>query len=249
MHNPACDGVVLSHGTNSLEETALLLSLTVTCSKPVVIVGAMRPFNALSADGPLNLLQAVRLAATPAALGHGVLVVLNDTITAGRDVSKTTTFRSDAFGGGDVGPLGHVEADGTVDLRMRHLTNPTPVFEVEDIASMPRVDVVVSYVGADGALIDAAVDAGARGIVSAGTGGGRPTVAEDAALDRASSQGVLVCQSSRVPTGKVLRSPGMRAAGRVVAGARPPWQARLGLALALARSTDVDDVQGYLDRM
>ncbi|MCW2738777.1 asparaginase [Nocardioides sp.] len=244
-----CDGVVITHGTNSLEETAFLLSLTVDCLKPVVVVGAMRPFNALAADGPLNLLQAVRLAASPHALGHGVLVVSNDTIFAGRDVAKATTFRADAFTGADMGPVGHVEADGSVDLRMRHDSNSTPVFDVGDVARMPRVDVVISYVGADGALIDAAVAAGARGIVSAGTGGGRPTAAEDEALERAVRAGVVVCQSTRVPTGKVLRSPQMKAAGKVVAGARPAWQARIALALALTRSQQPDEVQTYLDRL
>ena len=245
----SCDGVVITHGTNSLEETAFLLSLTVDCHKPVVLVGAMRPFNALAADGPLNLLQAVRLAASPRALGHGVLVVSNDTVFAGRDVAKATTFRANAFTGADMGPVGHVEADGSVDLRMRHDTNSTPVFHVDDVAQMPRVDVVTSYVGADGALIDASVAAGARGIVSAGTGGGRPTAAEDEALERAARAGVVVCQSSRVPTGKVLRSPQMKAASRVVAGARPAWQARIALALALTRTQHPDEVQTHLDRL
>jgi L-asparaginase len=249
VRTPSCDGVVVTHGTNSLEETAFLLSLTVDCRAPVVVVGAMRPFNALAADGPLNLLLAVRLAASPAARGHGVLVVSNDTVFAGRDVAKATTFRADAFAGGDLGPVGHVEADGRVDLRARHATNSTPVFEVAEIEQMPRVDVVTSYVGADGALIDAAVAAGARGIVSAGTGGGRPTAAEDEALQRATETGVVVCQSSRVPTGKVLRSPEMVAAGRVVAGARPAWQARIALALALSRSQHPDEVQRLLDHL
>jgi L-asparaginase len=249
MTNPACDGVVLSHGTNSLEETALVLSLTIDCVKPVVIVGAMRPINGLSSDGPLNLLQAVRLASSDDARGHGVLVTLNDTIFAARDVTKTATFRADAFGGGDLGPIGHVQADGEVDLRLRHLTNSQRIFDVDDVARMPRVDVVVSYVGADGALIDAAVDAGARGIVSAGTGGGRPTADEDDALRRASLAGVVVCQASRVATGKVLRSPQMRSARRVTAGAKPAWQARVALSLALTRTADPTEVQTLLDQL
>ena len=249
VRGSSCDGVVITHGTNSLEETAFLLSLTVDCLKPVVVVGAMRPFNGLAADGPLNLLQAVRLAASPHARGHGVLVVNNDTVFAGRDVAKATTFRANAFSGGDLGPVGHVEADGSVDLRMRHDSNGTPVFDVTDVAHMPRVDVVTSYVGADGALIDAAVAAGAQGIVSAGTGGGRPTQAEDEALERAARSGVVVCQSSRVPTGKVLRSPQMESAGRVVAGARPAWQARIALALALSRTHHPDEVQVSLDHL
>jgi L-asparaginase len=243
------DGVVITHGTNTLEESAFLLGLTVTCEVPVVLVGAMRPANGLGSDGALNLVQALRLAAAPAARGLGVLVLLNDTVFAARDVSKRATFRADAFSAGDLGPLGYVDADGLVDLRHRHATNANPVFAVDDIAGMPRVDVVVSHVGADGALIDAAVAAGARGIVSAGTGAGRPTPAEDTALDRAAAAGVVICQSTRVPTGRVSRSPAMQAAGRVVAGARAPWQARTALALALTRTSDVREVQKLLDQI
>jgi L-asparaginase len=241
------DGVVVTHGTNTIEETAFLLSLTVRCDVPVVLVGAMRPANAVGSDGALNLLQAARLAVSEAARGHGVLVILNDTVFAARDVGKRATFRVDAFWAGDLGPLGYVDADGLIDLRHRHLRNATPLFEPAEVAGMPRVDVVVSYVGADGALVEAAVAAGARGIVSAGTGAGRPTTAEAEALDRATARGVVVCQSTRVPTGRVSRSPQMRASARVVSGSMPPWQARIALALALTRTVEPEAVQALLD--
>lgn len=241
------DGVVITHGTNTIEETAFLLSLTVRCDVPVVLVGAMRPANALGSDGALNLLQAVRLAVSEVARGHGVLVLLNDTVFAARDVGKRATFRTDAFWAGDLGPLGYVDADGQVDIRHRHMRNAAPLFGIAEVASMPRVDIVVSYVGADGALIDASVAAGARGIVSAGTGAGRPTAAEAAALDRAAERGVVVCQSTRVATGRVSRSPRIRASARVVTGSMQAWQARIALGLCLTRAAEPEAVQELLD--
>lgn len=240
-------GVVVTHGTNTIEETAFLLSLTVRCDVPVVLVGAIRPANAVGSDGALNLLQAARLAVSEAARGHGVLVIVNDTVFAARDVGKRATFRADAFWGGDLGPLGYVDADGLIDIRHRHIRNATPLFELAEVVRMPRVDIVVSYVGADGALVEAAVEAGARGIVSAGTGAGRPTRAEAEALDRAAGRGVVVCQSTRVPTGRVSRSPQMRAAARVVSGSMRPWQARIALALCLTRIAEPEGVQTLLD--
>ncbi|MFC9353362.1 asparaginase [Arthrobacter sp. NPDC057013] len=243
------DGIVITHGTNTLEETAFLLSLTVSTPIPVVFVGAMRPANGLGSDGAINLFQAVRLAASPNARGHGVLVMLNDTVFAARDATKTATFRVNAFAAPGLGPLGHVDADGEVRLSHIHSTNGVPAFDVGDIAGMPRVDVVLSYVGADGALIKAAVAAGAQGIVSAGTGAGRPTPAESDALDAAAAEGVVVCQSTRVPSGRVSLSPAMKAARRVTTPGMPPWQARIALALALQRSRDADEIQITLDSL
>ncbi|MEW1821485.1 asparaginase [Arthrobacter sp. NPDC080031] len=243
------DGIVVTHGTNTLEETAFLLSLTVSTAIPVVFVGAMRPANGLGSDGAINLFQAVRLAASEQARGQGVLVMLNDTVFAARDATKTSTFRVNAFTAPGFGPLGHVDADGEIRLSHVHATNAVPAFGVGDIAGMPRVDVVLSYVGADGALIEAAVNAGARGIVSAGTGAGRPTPAESEALDAAAAKGVVVCQGTRVFSGRVSRSPAMRAARRVTAPAMAPWQARIALALTLQRTNDIDEVQITLDAL
>jgi L-asparaginase len=243
------DGIVVTHGTNTLEETAFLLSLTVSTRIPIVLVGAMRPANGLGSDGTINLFQAVRLAASPRARGQGVLVMLNDTVFAARDATKTSTFRVNAFTAPGLGPLGHVDADGEIRLSHIHATNAIPAFDIGDIARMPRVDVVLSYVGADGALIEAAVAAGAQGIVSAGTGAGRPTPAESDALDAASAMGVVVCQSTRVISGRVSRSPAMRAAQRVTAPAMPPWQARIALALTLQRTAEIDKVQATLDAL
>jgi L-asparaginase len=240
------DGVVVTHGTNTLEETAYFLSLVVRSDKPVVITGSMRPASAVSADGYLNLLNAVRVAASPAARGHGALVVLNDTIHSARDVTKTNTFRVETFKGRDLGPLGYADGDGQVTFWHRSLKQHA-VFSLDGLDDLPRVDIVVSHVGADGTAVDAFVAAGARGIVSAGTGAGKPTPLEDAALDRAVAAGIVVVQGSRVGSGRVVRSPGLRQRQIVAADNLQPWKARVLLSLALTRTTDLDAIQRLFD--
>lgn len=244
-------GVVITHGTNTLEETAYFLHLVCVPPKPVVLVGAMRPANGLGSEGQLNLLRAVQVAADPAARGLGALVVLNDTIHGARDVTKTHTFRMETFRSPDAGPLGMADADGRIMLYHRPSRVPAAgaPFAVDHLKDLPRVDIVVSYVGADGILIDAAVRAGARGIVSAGTGAGRPTPGEEAALDRAANAGVVVCQASRVGSGRVSRSPGMARRRVVAADNLPPWKARVLLCLAITRTSDPDAIQDLFDQL
>jgi L-asparaginase len=243
------DGVVVTHGTNTIEETAYFLHLTVHTTRPVVLVGAMRPRSALSTDGDLNLVNAVATAASPQAAGHGVLVVLNDTIHSARDVTKAATFRVQAFDGRDNGPLGYADNDRQVVFYHRSLRRHTSQseFDVSELESLPRVDVVVSHVGADGALIDAAVSAGTRGIVSAGTGVGRVTPEQDQALDRARAAGVSICIGTRVGSGRVARSPGLQRRGFVAADNLVPWKARILLALALTRTDEPDEIQRIFD--
>jgi L-asparaginase len=243
------DGVVVTHGTNTLEETAYFLTLAVKSDRPVVVVGSMRPASGLSADGYLNLINAIRVAADPGSRGRGALVVLNDTIHAGRDVTKTMTYRVETFAGRDLGPLGYADSDGQVVFyhqTTRSHTTGTEI-DVRGLTSLPRVDVVVSYVGADGAMIDAAVAAGARGIVSAGTGSGRPTPAECEALTRAHRLGVVICQSSRVGSGRVVRSPMLVEEGWVAADNLQPWKARVLLSLALTKTSNPDEIQRMFD--
>src|SRR5947209_11489986 len=190
------DGIVITHGTNTIEETAYFLNLTLKSDKPVVVVGSMRPASAMSADGNLNLVNAIRVAADHNARGRGCLLVMNDTIFNGRDVTKNATYRVDAFQSRDLGPLGFADADGKVIFYHQPLRKHTidTEFDVQYLRVLPRVDIVVSYVGADGMMIEAAANAGAKGIVSAGTGAGRPTPAEDAAFDRAfREKGTLMC--------------------------------------------------------
>lgn len=240
------DGAVITHGTNTLEETAFFLDLVLASDMPVVLTGAMRPANALSSDGQLNLVNAIRVAASPESRGRGVLVALNDTVHAARFVTKGSTFRVDAFRSPDVGPLGYADADGTVvfyQAPRQRLHVDVPATE-----QLPRVDIVVSYSAADGALIDAAVAAGAAGIVSVGTGAGRVTKLEAEAYRRAQDAGVVVCQATRVPSGRVARSDAMREQRLVGAGNLPPWKARILLRLLLATTSDIEALQHNFDR-
>jgi len=244
------DGAVIVHGTNTLEETAHFLHLTLKSERPVVLVGAMRPASSVSPDGDLNLINAVTVAGSQKSVGLGVLVVMNNTILSARDATKTSTYRVNAFQGRDTGMLGVADADGSVvvdHVPARPHTTATE-FDLRGRTDLPRVDVVVSYVGADRTFIDAAVAAGARGLVSAGTGAGRPTPAEDEALTRASAAGIVVCISTRVSGGRVVRSPGLRKRGFVTSEGLPPWKARTLLSLALTVTTDPDRIQAMFEK-
>ena len=244
------DGIVITHGTNTIEETAYFLNLTLKIDRPVVLVGSMRPSSAISADGYLNLVNAVKVAADPDSRGRGCLLVMNDTIFNGRDVTKNATYRVEAFQSRDLGPLGYADADGKIayyHTPVRKHTVDTE-FDVRNLQSLPRVDVVVSYVGADGRMIEAAAAAGAKGIVSAGTGAGRPTPAEEKAFDRMFEEhGMIMCLCSRVASGRVVRSPGLTKRGFVAGDNLPPWKARLLLSLALTKTTNADNIQRMFD--
>jgi L-asparaginase len=243
------DGIVITHGTNTLEETAYFLHLTLKTDRPVVVVGAMRPSSAISADGYLNLLNGVRVAADPASRGIGALVVLNDTIHSGRDVTKTATYRVETFQARDLGPLGYADNDGRVVYYHRPARKHTTEteFDISKLSELPRVDVVVSYLGADGTMVDAAVAAGAKGIISAGTGAGRPTPGEEKALDRAAESGVLICQGTRVGSGRTVRSPGLVRKGWIGSDNLQPWKARILLRLGLATTQDPNELQRLFD--
>ena len=207
---PGVRGVVVAHGTNTLEELAFLLDLVLGPGTPVVLTAAMRPLSALSGDGPLNLVNAARVALCPAAAGRGALVVVDDAIWSARRVAKTGTAGTGAFGG--LGPLGEVDPGGQVRFRFAE-EHSAPILPVTETTPVPRVDVVVSYPGADGALIDAAVAAGARGLVSAGTGRGsrpRPRLRRCGARPRRAWW-------SASPTG----------ARRAVSGPAPGWRRRV----------------------
>jgi L-asparaginase len=239
-------GAVVTHGTNTLEELAFLLSLVLEPAKPTVVTGAMRPLSGLSGDGPLNLVDAVRVASCPRAAGRGVLVAMGGSIWSARQVTKARTAGTDAFGGGDLGPLGFVDPDGSVVFHHGEERRPLRL-DVTAGDRIPRVDLVSSYPGADGVLIDAAVAAGAAGLVSAGTGAGFPTPAEHAALLRAADAGVVVCQSYRGSAGRVHPRPGLRRAGLVAGQDLSPFKCRILLALALVRDADAGRIQGLFD--
>lgn len=233
--HPDLAGIVVTHGTASLEETAYFLSLTLKIPQPVVLVGAQRPASALAGDGPMNLLNGCRVAADPRARGLGALVLLNDEIQAAREVTKTSTLRMQTFRTPDFGVLGQADADEVVWYRkpLRRLA-PNTEFDVRGMDALPRVDVAYVYAGADGAAIEAFVAAGAKGIVTAGFAPGYVTPAMSAAMAEAVKKGVAVVLSSRVGSGRVGRTTKNAALGFVTADNLNPQKARILLALALA---------------
>lgn len=245
----AVDGFVITHGTATLEETAYFLNLTLRVPQTVVLVGAQRPASALSTDAYANLLGAIRVAASPEARGLGVLVVLNDEIQAAREVTKTSTYRLETFRSPDMGFLGYVDADGQVVIYRRPTRRHAPdaALDITGLESLPRVDIVYAYAGADGALIDAAVAAGAQGIVIAGLAPGKPTPLQQDALERAGRAGVLVVQSSRAGSGRVIRRATQRRQGVVVADNLNPQKARVLAMVALARYRDAETIQTLFD--
>jgi L-asparaginase len=240
---PAIAGFVIPHGTATLEETAFFLNLTLAIAQPVVLVGAQRPASALGTDAGMNLVNALRVAGSPEARGKGVLVVLNDEIHAARDVVKTSTYRLQTFRSVDFGPLGHADGDGVHFYRSplgAHMPN-TP-FARLDLTALPRVDIVYSYAGADGALVDAAVAMGARGIISAGFAPGSPTPQQRANFERAAKSGVVIVQCSRA-SGRVAPRRRLRESGIVAGEDFSPQKARILLMLALLTTADIPSIQ------
>jgi L-asparaginase len=240
MADPAVDGIVITHGTDTLEETAYALHLVVNGDKPVVLTAAMRPATALSSDGPLNLLNAVTVAAHPSARGQGVLVAFNNRIHGARDVVKTSTYAVDAFQSPELGALGWVQ-DGRVEFARRVTRSRDTQLAIA--AAWPPVEVVASYAGVTRTAVDALVAAGVRGLVVAGTGNGSIHATLQAALADAVSAGVVVVRASRVGSGHVMRNGAASddALGFVSAGSLNPFKARVLLMLALANGIHGSD--------
>ena len=246
--DPKVAGVVITHGTNTLEETAYFLNLTVKHDRPVVLVGSMRPASAISADGPLNLLNAVRTAVSPESRGKGVLVVLNDEINAAREVTKTNTYRVETFRSPELGLLGYVDADAVTFYRSstrRHTTKSE--FDVSQLKELPKVDIVYSYVQPSPVMAQALVTAGVRGIVFAGTGAGLMSTAERDALKPLlalppDARPILV-RSNRTGNGRVIAQAEYDRIGMIPADTLNPQKARILLMLALTRTHDVGEIR------
>jgi L-asparaginase len=246
---PDVAGVVVTHGTNTMEETAYFLNLTVRHEPPVVLVGAQRPATALSADGPLNLVNAIRTAAAPASRGRGVLVVLNDEINAAREVTKTNTYRLETFRSGDLGFLGYVDQDRVVYYRTperRHTTRSE--FDLRAVGELPTVEILYGYAGnANALLVGALHAAGVRGIVFAGTGAGGLTEAEKGAVrelgERLGESAPVFVRSSRVGNGRVIARKEYDEIGIVPGDSLNPQKARVLLMLALTRTSDRSEVR------
>jgi L-asparaginase len=244
------DGIVITHGTDTLEETAFFLNLTVKSDKPVVLVGSMRPSTAVSADGPLNLFDAVSVAADPKAKGRGVLVVMNDWIQGAHSLTKTSTSAVQTFMSPLRGLVG-ISAYGKNDYfntpQWKH-TNQSE-FDVASVTKLPRVDIIYASADMSPDLIDASVKNGAKGIVIAGVGNGNMNKVSLDAAARAAKQGVIVVRSSRVTTGTVGRNVEVKddELGFVASDELNPPKARILLTLALLKQRTPEQIQALFD--
>jgi L-asparaginase len=240
LARPEVAGVIISHGTDTLEETAYWLDLTTNSEKPIVLIGAQRNASEPDFDGPRNLLNAVRICVDPQSKGKGAMLAMNNQINAARDVTKTHTSSVETFKSGDFGVLGIVDYDRVVfsrtPLRRQYVPIKTDV--------MPYVEIVAMYGGADGHLVRAAVDHGAKGIVIQGLGWGNVNLAMFAAIKEEIVKGVPVVITSRVPNGRVLPNYGFEGGGKTLVGAGAvmgndlsPQKARILLMLLLQNAT------------
>lgn len=247
LDKPGIAGVVVTHGTDTMEETAYFLNLVVRSPKPVVLVGAMRPATAMSADGPMNLFNAVATAAHPDAAGRGVLVVANDEIHFAREVTKTSTTQVGTFRSTHRGLAGLVSA-GRIHFYGPPVRRHTAasVFRMPVRGPLPRVDIIYAHAGMGPDLIEAAVRAGARGLVIAGVGNGNLGARAAAAAAAAARRGVAVVRSTRTGGGIVERNVEMAddRLGFIASDELNPQKARILLMLGLARTRDPDLLQG-----
>jgi L-asparaginase len=251
LARPDVAGIAITHGTDTLEETSYFLHLVVKSDKPVVMTGSMRPSTAMSADGPLNIYNAVAIAADPTARGRGVLVAVDDDVHSGHDIIKTHTTDVATFSSGEAGLVGATLFGKTIWYR-------TPVqvhtkasdFSVADAKTLPRVDIIYAHANMSPDIITAAAKAGAKGIVIAGVGDGNMTAPAWEAAKAVAKQGVVVVRSSRVNGGIIRRNIEVNddEAGTIGSMELNPAKARVLLQLALMKTSDPKKVQSYFDR-
>jgi L-asparaginase len=246
------DGVVITHGTDTMEETAFFLSLVVKSDKPVVLVGSMRPATAISADGPINLYNAVALAGSPQARGRGPLVVLNDTIHYAREAQKMHTTHMDTFESPNRGIAGVMNTGKAMfysAITTRHTTKSEFSIDGLTAANLPLVTIVYSYANLGGVIIDAMVEKGVKGIVLAGVGDGNTTDAALEALERAVKKGVAVVRCSRTGSGIVDRNVEINddKLGFIAGMELSAQKARILLMLGLTKTSDVKKLQEYFN--
>jgi L-asparaginase len=238
---PEVKGVVVTHGSNTVEETGYFLSLTVKSEKPVVLTAAQRQFTTLSSDSPKNFLQAVRVAVSDEAKGKGALVVANDLINAARDVTKNISYRVETYNSRDLGALGYVDEDRVTFYRAP--ARKVAGFDVSTLQRLPRVDIIYTYAGADGALIEAAVNQKAEGIVIAGFPTGSGTPAMDEAVKRVAEKGIAVVMTNRGGMGRVTDTRAKEARPLIWGDNLTPPKARILLMLALTATRDRAELQ------
>ncbi|WP_431099075.1 asparaginase [Polaromonas aquatica] len=245
LRSDGVDGIVITHGTDTLEETSYFLNLTVKSNKPVVMLGSMRPGTALSADGPLNLYSAVAVAGSKEAVGKGILVVMNDEIHSARDVTKTNATRVDTFKS-PYGPLGLV-IEGQARF-YRALIRPHTVqseFDIDKIQTLPQVDIAYGYQNMNRAAYDALVVSGAKGIIHAGVGAGSVPEYMAGPLNEIRGKGVFVVRATRTGSGVVIRNNSVKddVNDWLVVDDQNPQKARILLALALTKTRDTKELQ------
>ena len=246
LQQPDVDGIVVTHGTDTLEETAYFLNLVAKSAKPVVIVGAMRPSTALSADGPINLYNAVLVAGSKEAVGKGVLVCMNDQINSARDVTKTNTSTADTFKSPELGVLGYIQGDRVAFYRLparRHTLNSE--FDISGADKLPNVEIAYGFANVSRTTVDALAAAGVDGIVYAGVGDGNPSEVTEQALADARAKGILIVRSARVGNGIVARNSEVNDDKRdfVVSDTLNPQKARILLMIALTKTKDTKEIQ------
>ena len=245
-------GVVVTHGTSTLEETAYFLDLTTTSTKPVILVGAQRPASDPDSDGPRNLLDAIRVAVDPEAIGKGAMVVMNGQIHAARDVTKTNTSQVETFRGLEFGELGVVDVE---KVRFYRAPLRRQTLAIEPGTQLPRVDIVMSYAGADGLLIRSLVrDGTVKGLVIAGLGLGNVSGSMFEAIQEARARSIPIVISTRVATGRVFplsaakgSALALKKIGCVLGDNLSPQKTRILLMLALTRVHDTEALQAYFD--
>ncbi|WP_233836702.1 asparaginase [Paraburkholderia sp. ZP32-5] len=251
--DPSITGFVVTHGTATMEETAWFLQIVLDIEQPVIITGAQRPANTAGSDVPANLRAAISAASTPGSRNAGVLVAMDGWLFDARDVTKAASFELNAFEAPPFGPLARVEPDGSVTWRRKAAQINSFAHKLLDDESitLPRVDIVLSYAGADGTVIDALVQAGSRCIISAGLVPGRPASGEIAAYRRAVEQGVVVVQSSRAARGCVPVQRFLKADGILSGNDLAPQKLRIAMMVALAvyESTTAEQLQAQLQAL
>jgi L-asparaginase len=240
----AADGVVITHGTDTMEETAYFLSLTVRHDKPIVLTGSMRPSSSLSADGPFNLYNAVALAASKDAKGRGAMIVMNDYILSADDVEKSHTVNTDAFSSPNLGPLGYMR-DGLPHFfrvsAVRHTTKSE--FDIGDLLTLPKVEIVYGYAFSDATAMRAFAENGTKGIVIAGVGHGNYNREYASEMERGYKSGVRYVRSARIHKGGVDSAAEEFDQRHPVSGLKSPQKARILLMLALTKSNDSNEIQ------
>lgn len=245
--DPAVDGIVITHGTDTMEETGFFLNLVTKGTKPVVMAGSMRPSTALSADGPMNLLNAVAVAIHPDARSRGVMVVLNDEIHYARVIEKRNTTQLDTFKSPNRGLAGVVNTGVVYFFNRPEARHATGIFDIENLKALPCVEIFYAHANMGREFIDQAVRSKVDGIVLAGVGDGGSTAPAVAALTAAARQGIIVVRSSRTGSGIVARNVGTSddRIGSVAAYEHNPQKARVLLMLALTKTKDAKVIQEY----